>query len=162
MKERNKRIARHAHWMICCSHGVKKKKRKENKNNSEKWYVHQPETRTGDDTITMLWIMMLTGVASWSKTKPRNTWIPQYQLIKKKHVYDDNGKTNQVQRPRKGDDPPWKGTTNTHPMVGGALGLMSKSAELHPNLLPCTVSDYELREIWMLGSARILRRLLTL
>ena len=56
----------------------------------------------------------------------------------------------------------WKMGTETIPVVVGALGVIKKGLKKYVDKMPGTVSIVELQKITLLGSARILRKVLSI
>ena len=56
----------------------------------------------------------------------------------------------------------WKMGTETIPVVLGSLGVIKNGLERYVDKIPGTVSIDELRKITLLGSARILRKILSM
>ena len=56
----------------------------------------------------------------------------------------------------------WKMGTETIPVVIGTLGVIKKGLEKYVDKIPGTVSIDELQKITLLGTARILRKVLSI
>ena len=56
----------------------------------------------------------------------------------------------------------WKMGRETIPVVIGALGVIKKGLEKYVDKIPDTVSFDELQKITLLGTARILRKVLSI
>ena len=56
----------------------------------------------------------------------------------------------------------WGMKTQTVPVVIGALGLVKKGLEKHTNKIPGNINLTEIQKIALLGSAHILRRVLSI
>ena len=56
----------------------------------------------------------------------------------------------------------WNMKTEVIPVVIGALGLMKKGVEQYTNRIPGNINIYEVQKIALLGTAHILRRVLSI
>lgn len=161
--ERHNRIAKYLHWLICRSHGLKV---------PNKWYEHQPDTVTEKDNITILWDMPVITDRQIAANRPdiivKNKSDRTCHLIDVAVPADKNTSVKTVEKLSKYKDLEievsrmWKLRANTIPVIIGALGLIPKSSDLYLGALPCRVSKYELQKIGLLGTAHILRRVLSI
>ena len=80
----------------------------------------------------------------------RNTSLKTYEKLSKyKDLEIELGKS-------------WKMKMKTVPVIIGSLGVINKSATKYINEIPGNIQMYELQKIALLGTARILRKALSL
>jgi hypothetical protein len=161
--ERHNRIAKYIHWSLCHSHGIEA---------PEKWYEHKPTTVMENSDVTLLWDMPVATDRQISANRSdiivKNKAEHLCSLIDISVPADKNTSVKTMEKISKYKDLEieisrmWRMNTKTIPVIVGALGLIPKSADQHLCHLPSTVSKYEIQKIGLLGSAHILRRVLSI
>ena len=160
---RHNRAASYMHWKICKHYKITV---------TEKWYEHVPQTVTEGENVTILWDMQIQTDRKISANKPdivikdkkekfctiidmavpseRNTSV---KLTEKLSKYKDL----EIEICRM-----WGMKTCVIPVIIGALGLVKKGLENYTNKIPGNIQLEELQKIALLGTAHILRRVLSI
>ena len=160
---RHNRVAQYVHWRICKSFSIEV---------GDKWYEHETPPVVENDQATILWdftihtdrtiranrpdivvrdkkekVCLLLDVSVPSDT---NTSLKTYEKISKyKDLEIEIAKS-------------WKYKVKTIPIVIGALGVINKSLKKYIKEVPGQISINELQKTTLLGTARILRKALSL
>jgi hypothetical protein len=160
--ERHNRIARYVHWSLCRHYNI---------DTPDKYYQHEPKTVCENDHVTILWDMPITTDREIKANRPdiivRDRNNKQCLLIDIAVPSDKNTSVKTVEKQSKYKDLEieinrmWKINTCTIPVVVGALGLLPVTSNFHLDKLPMHTSQQEVQKIALLGSAHILRRVLS-
>ncbi|CAH3177886.1 unnamed protein product, partial [Porites lobata] len=145
---RHNNAAAYLHWSICKDHDMEI---------TEKWYEHEPETviHNKDNNITIMWDMPVNTDRTITANRPdiivsdRNIALKETE---KKCKYKDL--ELEIQRM-------WHMKTVVIPVVVGALGTVKKGMVENIKKVSERANMTEIQKICMLGSARILRKVLS-
>ena len=161
--QRHDNAASYIHWKVCQSYDIK---------TTDKWYDHKPDTVVENEQATILWNMPIHTDREIAANKPdiiiRDHTNQKCQIIDMAVPSDRNTSVKVVEKLSKYKDLEieiarmWKMGTETIPVVIGALGVIKKGLEKYVDKIPGTVSIDELQKITLLGTARILRRVLSI
>ena len=161
--QRHDKAAGYIHWRICKHYHF---------STADKWYEHKPEKVTENEAATVLWDMPVNTDKEIKANRPdiiikdkiekkcimidmsipseRNASIKEVEnLSKYKNLYIEVTKM-------------WQMKTTTAPIVVGALGLIKRGLEKYIRQFPGHIRIEELQKIALLGSAHILRRMLSI
>ena len=160
---RHDKAAAYIHWKVCHNYNIK---------TSEKWYDHEPQTVTENEDVTILWDMPIHTDRKITANRPdivikdhktktckfidmavpsdRNTFVKVTEKLSK---YKDL----EIETSRM-----WGMRTETIPVIIGALGAIKKGLEAYLGRIPGQLSISELQKITLLGTAHILRRVLSI
>ena len=160
---RHNKVAQYIHWKVCQFYGLPS-----NKN----WYEHETPPVVENEKAAILWDFSIHTDRTINANRPdiiirdktnktcilldvsipsdRNTSLKTYEKLSKyKDLEIELGKS-------------WKMKMKTVPVIIGSLGVINKSATKYINEIPGNVQMYELQKIALLGTARILRKALSL
>ena len=138
---------------------------------SEKWYDHEPETVTENEDITILWDMPIHTDRKITANRPDSV-IKDHKTKTCKFIHmavpsDRNTSVKVTEKLSKYKDLEietsrmWGMRTETIPIIIGALGAIKKRLETYLGRIPGQISISELQKIILLGTAHILRRVLS-
>ncbi|CAH3030598.1 unnamed protein product, partial [Porites evermanni] len=135
---RHNNAAAYLHWSICKDHDIEI---------ADKWYEHEPETviHNKDNNITIMWDMPVNTDRTITANRP--------DIIVKDSV---NSTCKLIDMTRM-----WHMKTVVIPVVVGALGTVKKGMVENIKKVSERASMTEIQKICMLGSARILRKVLS-
>ena len=151
---RHNNAAAYLHWSICKDHDIEI---------ADNWYQHEPETvmHNKDNNITMMWDMPVN-------TDRTITATFTCKLISMTVPSDRNIALNEIEKKRKykaleleREQRIWNMKTVVIPVVVGARGTVKKGMVENIKKVSERVSVKEIQNICMLGSARILRKVLS-
>ena len=159
---RHDRVATYVHWKICQKYKLP---------TTLKWYEHQPLTVTENNDVTILWDMPISTDREIKANRPdivvknrkENTCI----LIDISVPSENNTSLKVAEKISKYKDLEievnrmWGMRTTVVPIVIGALGLIKKGTEKFTNNVPGYISIPEIQKIALLGTAHILRKILS-
>ena len=140
---------------------------------TDKWYEHEPETmiHNKDNNITIMWDMPVNTDRTITANRPdiivKDSVNSTCKLIDMTVPSDRNialketEKKMQVQRPRTRNTKTGHMKTVVIPVVVGALGTVKKGMVENIKKVSERASMTEIQKICMLGSARILRKVLS-
>lgn len=160
---RHDKAAKYIHWQICRSFNI---------DTSNKWYEHEPNAVTENSNVTILWDMPIHTDKEIRANRPdivvklKNE--RQCFLIDMSVPSDDNTSVKLMEKLSKYKDleieisKMWHMKTETLPVIIGALGVIKKGLEKYTEKIPGNVCIYELQKITLLGTAHILRRVLSI
>ena len=161
--ERHNKIGKYLHWHICKSENIEVNK---------KWYKHQPEPVTENENCTILWDFGIHTDKMISANRPdiiiKYKEEKQCILIDMSVPCDANITTKEFEKKSKYKNLEieiqrmWQMKTKVVPIVVGALGTVTKDFESCVKLLPETISSNEIQKIALLGTAHILRKILSI
>ena len=161
--ERHNKIGKYLHWHICKSENIEVNK---------KWYKHQPEPVTENENCTILWDFGIHTDKMISANRPdiiiKYKEEKQCILIDMSVPCDANITTKEFEKKSKYKNLEieiqrmWQMKTKVVPIVVGALGTVTKDFESCVKLLPETISSKEIQKIALLGTAHILRKILSI
>lgn len=159
---RHNKVAKYIHWVICRYLGV---------STEERWYEHQPKANIKREGITVMWDSPI----QTDRTIPANR--PDIVIYDKKKqmcllieitVPDDgniitkeNEKLNKYKDLEIEIQRMWHTKAKTVPIVIGALGVIRKGIEKYLEQIPGQPDLRELQKIAIMGTAHILRKILT-
>ena len=161
-KRRHDNIARLVHWKLCCKYDIDR---------SEKWYEHQPERVVENESYKILWDMTIQCDHIIAARKP------DIVVVEKKNnkaiivdiaspwdyrVHEKEGeKVEKYQELKREIKNVW-GIRNVEvvPIVVGALGGVSKRLDGWLAKLGIAINTGLLQKTALLGTARILRKVL--
>ena len=150
------------HWKICKAFILPV---------TENWYNHNPETVISNDQVTLIWDMQVHTDKEIKANKPdiiiKDHINNTCQLIDMTIPSDRNVSIKEVEKLSKYKDleievsKMWKMKTTTLPVVIGALGVIRKGMRLKVEKIPGTIHIEELQKIALMGTAHILRKVLS-
>ncbi|CAH3186229.1 unnamed protein product, partial [Porites lobata] len=134
---RHNNAAAYLHWSICKDHDIEI---------TDKWYEHEPETvmHNKDNNITIMWDMPVNADRTITTNRP-----------------DIIVKDSQVQSLELEIQRMWHMKTVVIPVVVGALGTVKKGMVENIKKVSERATMTEIQKICMLGTARILRKVLS-
>ena len=160
---RHDKAATYIHWKICKAYNIK---------TADKWYEHEPPTVTENNDITILWDMPIHTDREIKANRPdiviKNKIENSCLLIDMSIPSDLNTSIKVSEKLSKYKDLEieinrmWKMKTEVIPVVIGALGLVKKGLEKFTNKIPGNIQINEIQKIALLGTAHILRRVLSI
>ena len=140
---------------------------------TDKWYEHKPDTVTENEEVTILWDMQVhTDRTIKANNKPdiiiKNKKEKSCMLIDMAVPSDRNTSVKVAEKLSKYKDLEteitrmWGMKTQTVPVVIGALGVIKKGIDQQISKIPGNINVTELQQIDLLGSAHILRKVLSI
>ena len=161
--QRHNRIAAYIHWKICKHYNIKV---------TDKYYEHEPKTATENNEATILLDIPIqtdreikaNGPDIVAKDEKQRTC----QLIEISVSTERNTSIKTTEKLSKYKDleieieKMWGMNTTTIPVVLGALGLVKKGMEKYISKIPGNISLHEAQKCVILGTAHILRRILSI
>ena len=160
---RHDKAGTYLHWKICRANNIK---------TTDKWYEHEPPTVTENNDITILWDMPIHTDREIKANRPdiviKNRNENTCLLIDMSIPSDLNTSINVSEKLSKYKDLEieinrmWGMKTEAIPVVIGALGLVKKGLEKFTNKIPGNINIDEIQKIALLGTAHILRRVLSI
>ena len=161
--KRHNEIGKYLHWNVCRTNNIKV---------TEKWYNHEPETVTENDRCTILWDFGINTDRRIPANRPdiiiKDKMEKKCYLIDMSVPGDSNVIAKEYEKRSKYKDLEieiqrmWKMKTTVLPIVVGALGTMSKDFDKHLKELPTDVSSKQIQKIALLGTAHILRKIISI
>ena len=161
--QRHDKAAAYLHWKICREYKIK---------TADKWYEHQPNTVTENDEITILWDMPIQTDRKITANRPdiiiKHKTKKECILIDMAIPSERNTSVKVTEKLSKYKDLEieinrmWGTKTTTIPVVIGALGLVKKGLEKYTDKIPGKINIHEVQKIALLGTAHILRRVLSI
>ncbi|XP_077975551.1 uncharacterized protein LOC144431372 [Styela clava] len=160
-KYRHDNLARIVHWELCKLYGL---------NRENNWYDHTPEKSQNNDNVTILWDFNIQTDHVITHRRPdivvinssENTCLIIDIAVPADHriLLKEKEKIEKYQDLRREMGKIWNVKTRIIPVVVGALGAISNKLEgyLKDMNLPNRLES--LQKAALLGSARILRRVL--
>ena len=160
---RHNKAAAYIHWHICQHYNIKTK---------DKWYEHEPETVSENDNITILWDMSIHTDREIKANRPdiiiKDKVEKTCMLIDMTVPSDKNISVKVVEKLSKYKDLEieiermWHMKTQMIPVVIGCLGTIKKGLETFTSKIPGNVKVVDLQKIALLGTAHILRKVLSI
>ena len=163
---RHNNAAAYLHWSICKDHDLKI---------TDKWYQHTPETviHNKDNNLTKMWDMPVnTDGTAITANRPditvKDSVNSTCKLIDITVPSDRNIALKEIEKKSKYKDLEleiqrmWHMKTIVIPVVVGALGTVKKGMIENIEKVSKRANVTELQKICMLGSARILRKVLSI
>ena len=161
--KRHNNAAAYMHWKILQYYNIK---------TADKWYEHQPETVTENETVTILWDMQVHTDRTIKANKPdisiKNKKEKTCILIDLAVPSDRNTSVKVAEKLSKYKDLEieitrmWGMKTQIVPVIIGALGVIKKGIDKEICKIPGNINVTELQKITLLGSAHILRKVLSI
>ena len=161
--QRHNRIAAYIHWKICKHYNIKV---------TDKYYEHEPKTVTENNEATILWDMPIQTDREIKANRPdivvKDRKQRTCQLIEISVPTERNTSIKTTEKLSKYKDleieieKMWGMNTTTIPVVLGALGLVKKGMEKYISKIPGNISIQEAQKCALLGTAHILRRILSI
>ena len=159
---RHDRVATYVHWKICQKYKL---------TTPQKWYEHQPMTVTESNDVTVLWDMPINTDREIRANRPdiimKNKKENICTLIDVSVPSENNTSIKVAEKISKYKDLEieinrmWGMKTIVLPIVIGALGLIKKGTEKFTDQVPGHISIPEIQKIALLGTAHILRKILS-
>ncbi|XP_078348127.1 uncharacterized protein LOC144633190 isoform X1 [Oculina patagonica] len=159
---RHDKAAAYIHWKVCHNYNIE---------TSEKWYDHEPETVTENEDVTILWDMPIHTDRKITANRPdiviKDHKTKTCKFIDMAVPSDRNTSVKVTEKLSKYKDLEietgrmWGMRTETIPVIIGALGAIKKGLESYIGRIPGQISISELQKITLLGTAHILRRVLS-
>lgn len=162
--ERHDRVGTQVHFQLCKELGVKV--------GTEKWYQHQPERvmNSEDGKVTIIWDTQVRTDRNVGSNRPdiivkqrgKETLLIDIAVPMDRNVNDKIGekllkyKSLDIEVKRM-----WNTKSRVIPVVIGATGIVTKESRLHLKTLPCQVSITSLQKTALIGTASILRKVIT-
>ena len=160
---RHDKAASYLHWEICKEYKIK---------TAEKWYEHQPKTITENGKVTILWDMPIHTDREIKANRPdiiiKHKTKKECILIDMAIPSEHNTSVKVTEKLSKYKDLEieinrmWGTKTTTIPVVIGALGLVKKGLEKYTDNIPGNINIQEVQKIALLGTAHIIRRVLSI
>ena len=161
--QRHDQAASYMHWKICKAFSLPVK---------DKWCNHNPETVISNGQVTLIWHMQVH-TDKEIKANKQDIIIKDHinnmcQLIDMTIPSDRNVLIKEVEKFSKYKDleieisKMWRMKTTTIPVVIGALGVIKKGMRSNIEKIPGKISLEELQKITLLGTAHILRKVLSI
>ena len=161
--KRHNNAAAYMHWKILQYYNIK---------TADKWCEHQPETVTENETVTILWDMQVHTDRTIKANKPdiiiKNKKEKTCMLIDMTVPSDRNTSVKVAEKLSKYKDLEieitrmWGMKTQIVPVIIGALGVIKKGIDKQICKIPGNINVTELQKIALLGSAHILRKVLSI
>ena len=162
--KRHNKVAAYIHWQICRHHNITTE--------AHKWYEHEPPTVVENQDVTVLWDMAIHTDREIKANRPdivvKNSQERTCLLIDVAVPSDHNTSVKVSEKISKYKDLEieisrmWSMKTETIPVVIGALGLVKKGMDTYVERIPGNISMYEVQKTALLGTAHILRRVLSI
>ncbi|CAH3171077.1 unnamed protein product [Porites lobata] len=161
---RHNNAAAYLHWSICKDHDIEI---------TDKWYEHEPETviHNKDNNITIMWDMPVNTDRTITANRPdiivKDSVNSTCKLIDMTVPSDRNIALKETEKKCKYKDLEleiqrmWHMKTVVIPVVVGALGTVKKGMVENIKKVSERANMTEIQKICMLGSARILRKVLS-
>ena len=162
---RHNNAAAYLHWSICKDHDIEI---------TDKWYQHAPETvmHNKDNNITIMWDMPVNTDRTITANRPdiivKDSVNSTCKLIDMTVPSDRNIALKEIEKKSKYKDLEleiqrmWHMKTIVIPVVVGALGTVKKGMVENIKKVSERATVTEIQKICMLGSARILRKVLSI
>ncbi len=160
---RHDRVGTFIHWKLCQHYEIP---------TEDRWYKHTPEKVTENDKATILWDMPIHTDREIKANRP-DIVVKDHQerkclLIEVSVPADDNVSLKEMEKLSKYKDLEieitrmWGLKTETIPIIIGALGMIKKHADKHITKIPGLTDMHNIQKIALLGTAHILRRVLSI
>ena len=160
---RHDKAASYIHWKICKHFQLPA---------ADKWYEHQPTTVAENNKVTVLWDMPVNTDREIKANRPdiiiKNKEEKTCLMIDMTVPSERNVTIKEVEKLSKYKDLDievsrmWEMKTTTIPVVIGALGLIKKGLEKRLKQIPGSPKMQEIQKIVILGSAHIIRKVLSI
>ena len=160
---RHNKVAAYLHWKICRYYNIE---------TTDKWYDHEPKTVTESDEVTFLWDMPIHTDREIKSNRPdiemKDKRERRCKIIDVAIPSDNNASVKVAEKLSKYKDVEieisrmWDMKTDTTPVMIGALGLVKKGLERYIYNIPGNINIFEIQKIAILGTAHILRRVLSI
>ena len=135
-------------------------------------YEHEPKTVTENDSVTILWNMIIHTDRTMAANRPdivvKNKNDKTCLLTDMTTPLDTNSSVKTTKKLTKYKDLElevermWGLKTTTVPVVIGALGTIKKDMESYSNKIPGNINIHELQKITLLSTAHLLKRVLSI
>ena len=160
---RHDRAASYLHWKICRHYHI---------NTDDKYYEHKPATVTENDDVTILWDMPIHTDRTIKANRPdiviKDKAEDRCIIIDMSVPSEQNTSVKTTEKLSKYKDLEieitrmWGMRTEVIPVVIGALGLIKKGMDKFIERIPGSVNLYEVQKIALLGTAHIIRKVLSI
>ena len=161
--ERHNKVAQYVHWKLCKHYQLEA---------SDQWYEHQTPPVIENEKITILWDFPIQTDRTIKANRPdiviKDKTNKTCLLLDISIPSDTNTSLKAFEKLAKYKDleielaKSWSVTVKTIPVIIGALGVVNKSTKKYLKEIPGNVFFYELQKTTLLGTARILRKELSL
>jgi hypothetical protein len=160
---RHNRVAQYIHWCVCNYYNL---------DSADKWYEHQTPPVVENADVSILWDFGIhtdrTIVANRPDIVIRDKKKRTALLLDVSIPSDRNTSLKSFEKLSKYKDleieleKSWKCKIKTIPVIIGALGVINKSTNKYVKEIPGNISLIEIQKTALLGTARILRKALSL
>ena len=161
--QRHNRTAAYIHWKICKHYNIKV---------TDKYYEHEPKTVTENNEAIILWDIPIQTDREINANRPdiivKDKKQRTCQLIEISVPTERNTSIKTTEKLSKYKDleiemERMRGMNiMTIPVIIGALGLVKKGMEKYINKIPGNISIQDTQKCVLLGTAHILRRILSI
>ena len=161
--QRHDSTASYIHWKVSQNYNIM---------TADRWYEHKPETVAKREQTTILWNMPIHTDREIAANKPdiinRDHTNQRCQIIDMAVPSDRNTSIKVVEKLSKYKDLEieisrmWKIETEMIPVVIDTLGVIKKGPEKYIERIPGTSNINELQKSTLLGTAHILRKVLSI
>ncbi|MEO1764700.1 MAG: reverse transcriptase domain-containing protein [Cyanobacteria bacterium J06629_18] len=161
--DRHNKVATFVHWEICKHYCIEVE---------DKSYNHKPQKVTENNDVTILWDMQIQTDRHIPANRPdiviKDRREGKCWLIDVSVPSDVNISSKTTEKIRKYKDleieitKMWSMRTEIVPVIVGALGVIKKGSEEYLKKIPGKISQKQLQKIALLGSAHILRKILSI
>ena len=162
-KRRHDNVARYVHWQLCEKAGLER---------ASKWYEHKPEGVMENEDFKILWDFMIQCDQMVEHRKPDIVIIDKIKKEVKiidiavpvdSRVKEKEGeKIEKYENLKEEIERIWKMKAMVIPVVIGALGAVSRNFDGHIGRLQVRVPVEVIQKTALLGTARILRKVMSL
>ena len=163
-KKRHDNVARYVHWQLCSKGGLER---------AEKWYEQQPAAVTENENFKLLWDFTIHCDRFIEARRPDIVWVDKKN--KEAKIIDiavpgDSGvaekeleKIEKYQMSREEIGHVWQmNKVTVIPVAIGALGVISDKFERYMEKLDVKIAMKIIQKTALLGTARILQKVLSL
>ena len=162
-KNRHDRVGQYIHWGLCKHFNLP---------HEEHWWEHKPPPVVEGNSVTILWDFSIHTDRTINANRPdivlKNHSEKTCLLIDMAIPSDNNTSLKTFEKLSKYKDleieitKMWHLKTNTVPIIIGALGMISKTAQDYVSLIPGNLSLSEIQKITLMGTSHILRKILSM
>ena len=160
-KGRHDKVATAVHWSLCEKYGIER---------AERWYKHRAEAVVETERVKILWDFNIQTDHVIQHRRPdivvvekeaKRTWVIDIAVPGDSRVDDkETEKIDKYQDLAREIRKLWKTDVKVVPIVVGGLGTIPKKLQKHLSNLGIQISAGLLQKTALLGTARILRKVL--
>ena len=161
--DRHNKVAQYVHWKICKYYNIAE---------TDKWYEHLTPPVLENNKVCLLWDFSIQTDKTIKANKPdiviREKTNKVCYLLDVSVPSDANTSLKTYEKLTKYKDlelelqKSWKMKVKTIPIIIGALGVINKNTKKYITQIPGDLSLQELQKTTLLGTATILRKVLSL